>query len=238
LHGFRQNGSGFKGRTASLAKKLKNLAELIFIDAPHELPFIYVPNKNSASDLNPCCALNQLSKKKFAWLIPPRSDNLCGLNNWFSTDVPFDPLQYMDQTEGFNESCSHLDEKVMQFGPFDGILGFSQGAAMVALYCKHKQNCNSLSGFRFGLLFSGYRAPLPCFDEDPIRMPSLHCFGNGNGHKDRQIDWSQSIALRAMFDQGSCMTIEHNMGHIIPTGHPYIDQIKDFLSQFTKNYLP
>jgi hypothetical protein len=44
---------------------------------------------------------------------------------------------------------------------------------MVALYCKHKQNCNGLSGFQFGLLFSGYQAPLPCLDEDHIRMPSL-----------------------------------------------------------------
>lgn len=233
MHGFRQNGSGFKGRTASLAKKLKNLAELIFIDAPHELPFIYVPNENSTSNLNPCCAPNQLSKKKFAWLIPSGSNDLCGLDNWIATDIPFDPLQYMDQTEGFNESCSYLDETVMQIGPFDGILGFSQGAAMVALYCKHKQISNSLSGFRFGMLFSGYQASLPGFDEDPIRMPSLHCFGNGNGQKDRQIDRSQSIALRAMFNQGSCITIEHNMGHIIPTRSPYIDQIKDFLSQFT-----
>jgi Serine hydrolase (FSH1) len=56
LHGFQQNGSGFKGRTGSLAKKLKNFSELIFIDAPHEVPFIYVPNKSSTSDLNPCYA--------------------------------------------------------------------------------------------------------------------------------------------------------------------------------------
>ncbi|KAJ4773127.1 rhodanese-like domain protein [Rhynchospora pubera] len=232
LHGFRQNGSGLKGRTASLAKKLKNLAELVFIDAPHELPFIYVPNKDSTSNFDPCCVPNQLCRKKYAWLIPSKSDELLEQNNWSATDVPFDPLQYMDQTEGFNESCSHLDETIMRNGPFDAILGFSQGAAMAALYCKHKQSLNSSLGFRFGMFFSGYRAPLKGYDGDPIRMPSLHCFGNGNDHKDRQIDPSQSVALRAMFYQGSCKTIEHDMGHIIPARSPYIDQIKDFLSKF------
>ena len=38
LHGFRQN---FKGGTTSLTKKLKNMAEFVFVNAPHELPFIY-----------------------------------------------------------------------------------------------------------------------------------------------------------------------------------------------------
>ncbi|KAJ6737771.1 THIOSULFATE SULFURTRANSFERASE/RHODANESE-LIKE DOMAIN-CONTAINING PROTEIN 2 [Salix viminalis] len=43
MRGQGKNASGFKGRTASLAKKLKNIAELVFVDAPHELPFIYHP---------------------------------------------------------------------------------------------------------------------------------------------------------------------------------------------------
>ena len=39
LHGFRQSGSSFRGRTAALAKRLAPLAELVFVDAPHPLPF-------------------------------------------------------------------------------------------------------------------------------------------------------------------------------------------------------
>ncbi|KAJ6974146.1 importin alpha-1 subunit family protein [Populus alba x Populus x berolinensis] len=42
LGGLVKNASGFR-RTASLAKKLKSIVELIFVDAPHELPFIYLP---------------------------------------------------------------------------------------------------------------------------------------------------------------------------------------------------
>lgn len=40
LHGFRQSASSLKGRTAALARKLADLAELVYIDAPHPLPFV------------------------------------------------------------------------------------------------------------------------------------------------------------------------------------------------------
>ncbi|EEF49981.1 Protein C9orf97, putative [Ricinus communis] len=75
LHGFRQNASGFKGRTASLAKKLKNIAELVFIDAPHELPFIYQPHVTEQQDNKASFPSQQIlppkenCRKKFAWLI-------------------------------------------------------------------------------------------------------------------------------------------------------------------------
>ena len=41
LHGFRQNGTKFRGRAAALARRLADLAELVFIDGPHCLPFYY-----------------------------------------------------------------------------------------------------------------------------------------------------------------------------------------------------
>ncbi|CAI7794265.1 unnamed protein product [Closterium sp. NIES-53] len=37
LHGFRQNASSFSGRTRALQRKLKSVAEFVFIDAPHAL---------------------------------------------------------------------------------------------------------------------------------------------------------------------------------------------------------
>ncbi|KAJ3681331.1 hypothetical protein LUZ60_015820 [Juncus effusus] len=229
LHGFRQNASSFKGRTFSLAKKLKNLAELFFIDAPHELPFIHVPNSNSISPPN------QFSINKFAWLVSPHYNSSNNITkDWVVSNVPFDPLQFMDQTEGFEKSCEHLDEIILQKGPFDGILGFSQGAAMAALYLNNKQIFNKdILGFKFGIFCSGYRAPLLGLDSDPIRLPSLHCFGNGEGEKDRQIDRSNSVGLCEMFDESLRVLIEHDLGHIIPTRSPYIDGIKDFLARFT-----
>ena len=51
LHGFRQSGSSLKGRTAALARKLADLAELTYVDAPHPLPFVLKPPSS-----RPCCS--------------------------------------------------------------------------------------------------------------------------------------------------------------------------------------
>ena len=52
LHGFRQSASSLKGRTAALARKLSDLAELVFIDAPHPVPFVIKQQPTCLQD--PC----------------------------------------------------------------------------------------------------------------------------------------------------------------------------------------
>jgi predicted esterase len=228
LHGFRQNASSFKGRTSALAKKLKHIAELVFIDAPHELSFVYQPILAQGSDIPapPFVA----AKRKFAWLIVPNSTSNAE-QDWKVADAPFDPHQYQKQNEGFEESYAYLENAISQMGSFDGILGFSQGAAMAVSFCRQQQKTFGSPKFRFGLFCSGYPAPVGNFDNEPIKLPSLHCFGNEEGH-DRQIGNRASIELASLFAQDCCSIVEHDMGHIIPTRPPYIDQIKNFLSNF------
>ncbi|XP_058075899.1 rhodanese-like domain-containing protein 6 isoform X2 [Magnolia sinica] len=248
LHGFRQNASNFKGRTASLAKKLKNIAEFVYVDAPHELPFIYQPRPtkpNHGSEESPSPRqmndVNKASqdhppslencKKRFAWLVAPKFD--CpGEMDWKAADKPFDPLQYQHQTDGFEESYDYLKTVYSQMGPFDGVLGFSQGAAMAALLCAQRGRDDSALCFRFAILCSGFQI----FSENvvwgsSINCPSLHIFGGGE-RKDRQIACSVSMELTHLFDEGSSVVMEHESGHIIPTQSPYIDRIKDFLQRF------
>ncbi|GAV85729.1 Rhodanese domain-containing protein/FSH1 domain-containing protein [Cephalotus follicularis] len=127
LHGFRQNASSFKGRTASLAKKLRRIAEFVFIDAPHDLPFVYLPCvsestgdfESSVLQYSPPPSKN--CKKKFAWLVSPGSDSKSEAD-WTRADDPFDPLQYQQQTDGFGASLAYLKTVFSQKGPFDGIL--------------------------------------------------------------------------------------------------------------------
>ncbi|CAL5093044.1 unnamed protein product [Urochloa decumbens] len=228
LHGFRQNASNFKGRTSALAKKLKHIAELVFIDAPHELSFVYQPIQGHCSD-KPSLP-SATSKRKFAWLIAPNS-SFNTEQDWKAADAPFDPLQYQEQTEGFEKSYAYLEKTISQMGSFDGILGFSQGAAMAALFCRQQQKTCGAPRFKFGMFCSGYPAPVGDFDGEPIKLPSFHCFGNGEGH-DRQIANKASTELAGLFQQDRCSVLEHDMGHIIPTRLPYIDQIRSFLSSF------
>ncbi|XP_061361428.1 rhodanese-like domain-containing protein 6 [Gastrolobium bilobum] len=237
LHGFRQNASSFKGRTASLAKKLKKITEFSFVDAPHELPFIYqtpmsVPCGNCASSSLPSIPPPPLEncKKKFAWFVASNFDGSSGVD-WKVADGPFDPLQYQQQTDGCDISLSHLKNVFSQEGPFDGILGFSQGAAMAALISAQQEKLEGTMDFKFVILCSGFALHVKGMDGGPIKCPSLHIFGNEHG-KDRQIANQASKELASLYDGGCSVIVEHDCGHIIPTRSPYIDEIKNFLGRF------
>ncbi|KAL2924866.1 Rhodanese-like domain-containing protein 6 [Bienertia sinuspersici] len=229
LHGFRQNASSFKGRTAALAKKLKSMAELVFVNAPHELQFVYQPRKPEKDSNSSPPPPTKNCNKKYAWLVAPDYHRK-EVFDWERTDLAFDPLQYQKQTEGFSESLSYLKSVVSKEGPFNGILGFSQGAAMAALVCAQRERLDLELGFRFVILCSGFPINLAECDEGSIRCPSLHVFGNGGG--DRQITSSCSRDLALYFEQGCRKIIEHDSGHIIPTRPPYIDEVKEFLQRF------
>ncbi|XP_062143267.1 rhodanese-like domain-containing protein 6 [Alnus glutinosa] len=237
LHGFRQNASSFKGRTASLAKKLKNIVDLVFVDAPHELPYIYQPCSTGSHGDCTSPSLHQIHppptvncRKKFAWLV---ASDFSGKSevDWKIADGPFDPLQYQQQTDGFDVSLAYLKTVFSQEGPFDGILGFSQGAAMAALVSAQRGRLKGEMDFRFVILCSGFALKLVEFERQPINCPSLHIFGSNHG-EDRQIANQASRDLASLFDDGCCGIIEHDCGHIIPTRSPYIDEIKNFLQRF------
>ncbi|KAI4301691.1 hypothetical protein L6164_034942 [Bauhinia variegata] len=237
LHGFRQNASSFKGRTASLAKKLKKITEFVFIDAPHELPFIYQPparrpHVDCVTTSLPSSPPPTMEKctRKFAWFVAPGFDGTCG-GDWKVADGPFDPLQYQNQTEGYDISLTHLKTVFSQEGPFDGILGFSQGAAMTAFISAQQEKLRGEIDFRFVILCSGFAARVEEMDCGLIKCPSLHIFGNDHG-RDRQIANQASRELASIYDADCSVIVRHDSGHIIPTRSPYIDDIKDFLKRF------
>lgn len=237
MHGFRQNASNFKGRTASLAKKLKTMVEFVYVDAPHELSFIYHPRDSEPQET---CVTSSVQpnhppplescKKKFAWLLSHNAGERSE-TKWEVADAPFDPLQYQKQTDGFEESLEYLKTVFSEKGPFDGILGFSQGAAMAATVCSRQMSLKGAIDFRFAVLCSGFPLQMPELDHGLINCPSLHIFGSDQGN-DRQIANKTSRELASCFDAGCSVIIEHDCGHIIPTRPPYIDEIKEFLQRF------
>ncbi|KAL5996529.1 hypothetical protein ACLOJK_026609 [Asimina triloba] len=246
----RENASNFKGRTASLAKKLKNIAELVYVDAPHELPLIYQPRppklnhqvekSSSMQQIDEVSMTSQQHtpapgncRKRFAWLVADKF-SCPSEKDWKLAHEPFDPLQYQQQTEGLEESYAYLKAVCSKMGPFDGILGFSQGAAMAALFCALQGRDDHALCFRFAILCSGFRiSSEKIIWGSSINCPSLHIFGGREG-KDRQIARSVSMELAQLFDEGSADVLEHESGHIIPTQPPYIDQTRDFLMRFCR----
>jgi hypothetical protein len=281
LHGFRQNASSFRGRLSALRKKLKHIADMIFIDAPHELPFLYqkhqslsasheiVLSSGTADDAgrggmveDSEGSLQHATTRKYGWLISssiegdlqelvdicspaitPSSDSNGDLlvtqqggsngNIWMPVLSAFDPLQYESQSQGWSRSWWRIQEAFSNLGPFDGVLGFSQGAAIAAVLCQLRSSSNM--DFRFVILCSGFPSPVLQHQQlietgavGGIACPSLHIFGR----QDRQIGVCKSKQLVELFDANMRMIVEHDSGHIIPTKPQYVQQYVQFLSSF------
>lgn len=96
------------------------------------------------------------------------------------------------QTLGWEESLRSLAATMRSKGPFEGVLGFSQGGGVVAgLLAAIQAGRPEVEGCqmpRFAMLFSGHvpgagdlrRLLREC---GPIAVPSFHCFGG----TDRQV---------------------------------------------------
>ncbi|GLI64783.1 hypothetical protein VaNZ11_008187 [Volvox africanus] len=233
LHGFRQTGKQFQGRTCALRKKLRDLAEFVFVDAPHSLPFFvkaaaggsqdtaggaeinavdrgdhamapYMDVDGSAAtgasynadtdedvgqDTGPAVALERSAVRqevdavapvlpplvaKRAWLLPLElyggvtsvvgaSDGEAGPltppDNWKDAPSFVDELQYTRQTAGWQESLAAVQTAVRQLGPFDGVFGFSQGAAVAAVLCALQQRQQQWRQERAALSVPGAAPP-------------------------------------------------------------------------------
>ena len=112
--------------------------------------------------------------------------------------------------DGLQESISWLNRYIAQHGPFDGIVGFSQGAAMAALLLSH-QEVSDVNNFKFGLMFSGVK--MPGVDEsiaEGIRVPTLHVYDQSEEYL------AEMEGLHRSFESSSTSKIYHSEGHNIP----------------------
>lgn len=150
------------------------------------------------------------------------------------TTIP-QSLQYLTQTDGWPRSWVHLQRVFTELGPFDGVLGFSQGAAIAAALCTRRssitrQHAEAVS-FKFAILCSGFFSPAVEHPRTAMDCPSLHIFGGSPDH-DRQIGVNESEKLASLFQPDTRRIVRHSMGHIVPTQPEYVQQYLEFLSQF------
>ncbi|KAL6473311.1 hypothetical protein MHYP_G00194990 [Metynnis hypsauchen] len=214
VHGYRQSGGSFREKTGSLRKLLRRHAELEFITAPHQV----APNP----------ARNPQDQEK--------SSNVSDEDQrgWWFSDVQarsFDARQESESSLGLEESLDTVRAAVKDMGPFDGILGFSQGAALVAMVCAlQEQQLEPAFNFRFAILVAGFRsacAQHQHFYEDlHITLPSLHVFG----HEDKVIPERMSRDLLPLFPGAHILT--HPGGHFVPAASAHRQVYQEFLQSF------
>ncbi|XP_031412342.1 esterase OVCA2 [Meleagris gallopavo] len=126
LHGYRQSERRFRQRTGALRKALRGRAELVALDAPHLVP----GSEDETSD------------------DPPRGW-------WFSRPGTFEASEAADRPTGLEESLEAVARALEERGPFDGLLGFSQGAALAAMVCALRARGDPRFPVTFAILASG-----------------------------------------------------------------------------------
>ncbi|XP_058483648.1 esterase OVCA2 [Solea solea] len=214
IHGYRQNGSSFREKTGALRKLLKKQVELVYMNAPHSINSEDTSEKESGSDA-------------------PAPGGCEDSRGWWFSDVQarsFSAQQQCEESLGIDESVAVVREAVKDQGPFDGILGFSQGAAFVAMLCSlQERRLEHEFSFRFAILVAGFRSACTehnTFYSAPIQIPSLHVFGL----EDRVIPGSMSKELLPFFLEPK--VLEHPGGHFVPAASAHRQTYQDFLKTF------
>ncbi|XP_069578630.1 esterase OVCA2 isoform X1 [Brachyistius frenatus] len=216
VHGYRQSGSSFREKTGALRKLLKKHAEFVYVDAP--------------------LGVEQASKKE----VPDKeNDSVAGPGGdedprgWWFSDIQarsFSAQQQCEESLGLDESVTAVREAVKTHGPFDGILGFSQGAAFVAMLCSLQEHkLEPEFSFRFAILVAGFRSACKEHEKfyiSPVQMPTLHVFGL----EDRVIPDNMSRELLPSFQDPQVLI--HPGGHFIPAASAHRQSYQDFLKRF------
>lgn len=203
LHGYRQNNKIFRERSGGFRKLFKKYIDFTFVTAPHEIP----------EEVN---------------LTRPEEEREMGW--WFSK--PNKSYNAMDRTAlstGYQESLQVVKEKFASEGPFDGVIGFSQGASLVSLLCILRSNPTEGIQFKFAILMAGFKSlvsPHAVLYDTRIDCPSFHTIGATDG----VIPTQASEDLLATFIDG--VAYRHDGGHYVPSSPQLRTAILEFLTPF------
>ena len=212
LHGYGQNAAFFNKKTGSLRKACKSLADFVYLDAP------FPATGHSVGDT-----------------VDPERGVPLGWWHWDTEAASraATTKRYL----GMEESWQRIRACIDEHGPFDGVLGFSQGAAMASYLCSgaHRKSLSQNAEgpesepFAFAIFISGFVGNDPTYaslleDAAPISVPSLHVYGLA----DERVPQETSRRLASAFSAP-----EHHPwegGHAVPSGAPFRNALKAFIA--------
>ncbi|KAF1335678.1 Serine hydrolase, partial [Globisporangium splendens] len=214
LHGYGQDGETLRGRIAAFRRAFKSSAEFVCIDGP----LLSEPRDKDDS---------ASTEQEDA---PAQSQG----HSWF---------QFQRNEDGEGYTLSHVDETIAYIGavcreqgPFDGILGFSQGGTTASLVLQNQRALplllyekpeDSPFVFKFGIFISAPQPGDPCVGNPALKlaMPTLHVIGE----TDTVIEPARSRKVAEGFVDPHIFM--HPGGHYIPTNKEPKDAFRDFFKQ-------
>ncbi|KAJ2776538.1 Ovarian cancer-associated protein 2 [Coemansia interrupta] len=205
LHGYTQSGASFRARTGPLRRSLGRHITWVYATAPHAAATTFSSSEPTATGP---------AEPSLAWW---------NMHNGDAQRVWQDVQQ----------SLAALRRVAEEQGPFDGILGFSQGAGMAALLLALGREDSTLPRFRFAVLISGFFPKMDAFAEalqggGRVQVPSLHVLGAADAVVPQAR--GQELAQRAFEDAQVCV---HEGGHYVPANAEWRRVYKEFIEKST-----
>ncbi|EXJ59100.1 dihydrofolate reductase [Cladophialophora yegresii CBS 114405] len=235
LHGYTQNGTLFHAKTRAMEKHLQKALPGIsfsYPTGPLQLKPSDVPGFDPTSSEDPD------SIEAYGW--------------WRRSDTS-DPPEYVGLEKGLETVAKVLESE----GPFHGVIGFSQGAALAAMIASLLEGESRKQAFdkarsrsalaipyppsferlnhpplKFCAAYCGFRAPGPryagFYEEPHIQTPVCHFIGS----LDSVVEESRTQALvDAAGGAENSQVVSHPGGHFVPSGKQYLDTIAVFIKQ-------
>ena len=234
LHGYTQSGPLFSAKSRALHKALQKSF------SPRPVHFFYPtgPHRLKPADIpgfSPSAPDGEKDVEAFGW--------------WQRKDTDEGTIY-----RGIEEGMAVIAKCIKEEGPFEGVIGFSQGGAaagMVAALLEGERRVEgfakaekeggmsypasfkSNSGFvqqplKFAVVYSGFRAPgqkYEGFYEPKIQTPVLHFLGQ----MDSVVEEKRGRALIEACEGGEKNVALHPGGHFLPSQRPWLDACVAFV---------
>ncbi|KAI9309576.1 serine hydrolase FSH [Cunninghamella echinulata] len=226
LHGLAQNKINFGRKTKAITQRVDNFTEFVHVTAPH---FILTPEYATISQREESNNIIRTDETKpYCWWYPLRYKKLLS-----------------DGTSpGFAESLAYIKQILLEQGPFDGILGFSQGGCMAAILTQLLENRTIFPHWiepefqhpplKFSIFVSAFiphqqEAFKPLFmQQKKNKSPTLHIIGE----LDTVVLPESSVNLSFCFQDP--VLFKHPGGHFVPSSELAQKKLESFLYPFKK----
>ena len=233
LHGYTQSGASFRAKTRALEKHVQKAfpgSTFSYPTGPLRLRPSDVPGYDPSS--------------------PSDDDDDLEAYGWWRRSDSSDPVEYV----GLEDGLATVARTLASEGPFDGVAGFSQGAALAAMISSlleagprsdafatlHTASTSSIPfpqsfqsighpPLRFCVIYSGFIAPgqrYRAFYEPSISTVSCHFIGS----LDNVVEESRSQALIEAFGgEAKSKIVYHPGGHFLPSSKTFLDVLTGFI---------
>jgi len=206
LHGFYDSAQNRQYQMRSLIRSMKDI-EFVFINSP--FPFIDYGFLNTTD--------NSSNEQRYQWMSYKPE--------WPITDYKYDTIK---------ESIEYIIDYINQNGPFNGLLGFSQGAIVCATMILKISNWSLIPNcIKFVILVGcppindqTIKPILETFNKQD-QLPTLHI----SGMNDTLVTPEMSEMLFKYFNPSFAEFYLHKGGHYCPNDSDFRQKLKDFIQR-------